>query len=274
MSQRIALCLLLLLFGLGLGAAHQPPRNTPPSLHELSMEVTALQILYQFRFTPEQMSKLQKLAPETAAEAGARPAVKASEGFRRALHDLRTALVSAKDEEQIAKLAESLDELRSAENPDLDDGIEMTEAARQQTPPVLRWLSARQVATHVAAYGDQFPDPYERLVEAMTRVRGLKEEQWKQARDDVSDDVARLVAGLDVDKAGEINDQVVQLLIQARALTDADFKKEQEDLRRLAKNIVGDIGPIEVLRHVVERSLAELLSNPRLLDALNARLKK
>ena len=38
-------------------------------------------------------------------------------------------------------------------------------------------------------------------------------------------------------------------------------------------NIVGDVGPTEVLRHLVEHALAELLSNPRLEAALAERLK-
>ena len=73
MSQRIALRLLLVGVALGLclaaGSADQPVKTGPPTLHELSMEVGALQILYQMRFTPQQMAKLKKLTKETAEEA-------------------------------------------------------------------------------------------------------------------------------------------------------------------------------------------------------------
>src|SRR6516225_11178225 len=82
----------------------------PPTLNDLSMEVAALQALYQFRFTPEQMVKLKKLAGETAEETGARLAVAVSDAFRRTLFDLRSALVKADDEERIAKLFERLED--------------------------------------------------------------------------------------------------------------------------------------------------------------------
>jgi hypothetical protein len=238
------------------------------------MEVAALQALYQFRFTPEQMVKLKKLAGETAEETGARLAVAVSDAFRRTLFDLRSALVKADDEERIAKLFERLEDLRDAENPELDDAVELTDAARRRAPEVLGWLNARQVATHLAGYGDEFPDPLERILAALNKVRGLKDEQWKQLRDEVSEEVARLVAGLDTEKAGHVSDRVVQLLIQVRALKDDEFKKERPELEKTARQIVGEVGPLDVLRHAVERSLADLLSNPRLAAAIDARLKK
>jgi hypothetical protein len=71
-----------------------------------------------------------------------------------------------------------------------------------------------------------------------------------------------------------VSDQVVQLLIQARALKDDEFKRERRDLEKSARQIVGEVGPMQILRHAVERALAELLSNPRLPTALEARLKK
>ena len=108
----------------------------------------------------------------------------------------------------------------------------------------------------------------------MNKVRGLKDEQWKQLRDEVSEEVARLVAGLDTEKAGHVSDRVVQLLIQVRALKDDEFKKERPELEKTARQIVGEVGPLDVLRHAVERSLADLLSNPRLAAAIDARLKK
>ena len=59
-----------------------------------------------------------------------------------------------------------------------------------------------------------------------------------------------------------------------RALKDDEFKKERPELEKTARQIVGEVGPLDVLRHAVERSLADLLSNPRLAAAIDARLKK
>jgi hypothetical protein len=279
MLQRMALCVLLSSAGLCFcsalpGFAEDAAKSAPQSLNELSMEVSALQTLHQFRFTPEQKTKLKKLAAETSEDAGARQAVKASEAYRRVLLDLRSAMLAGKNDEQIGKLEEKLEKLRESEKPEVDDGVEITDEARRRAPEVLGWLSARQVATHLAGYGDQFPDPRARLLEALNKVRGLKDEEWKQLRDDLADEVSHLVAGLDDDKVEEIHDRVVQLLIQARALKDDEFKKERTDLEKTARQIVGEIGPLEVLQHFLERTLAELLSNPRLAPALEACLKK
>ncbi len=105
-------------------------------------------------------------------------------------------------------------------------------------------------------------------------MRDPRQVDLKQVRDEVSEEVGRLAAGLDVDKAGQISDQVVQLLIQARALQEQEFKKRQPQLEKEARQIVGEIGPVDVIRHVVEQALAEMLSNPRLTAAIDARLKK
>ena len=81
------------------------------------------------------------------------------------------------------------------------------------------------------------------------------------------------MVGLDVDKADRVNDRVAALLIRVRSLTNEEFAKQQPDLDQAAAKIVGDVGALEVLRHYVEFDLANLLSNPRLAAALDARLK-
>jgi hypothetical protein len=279
MSLRLGQTLLLLsaFAGLDMGlpaAADEPVKGGPLSVNELSMEVAALQALFQFDFSKSQLETLRKFAKETAQEVGARQAAKASDDFRTTLATLRDALVKPDDEERIGRLLEHLDSLRDSENPEVDDALEITDEARSRAPEVLKLLSARQVATHLASYGDQMPDPTERLLDALGKVRGLNEKEWKKVREEVSEDVGRLVAGLDVEKAGQIGDKVVQLFIQVRALKDDEFKTQRPELEKMARQIVGNIGAFDVLRHVVEQALAELLSNPRLAAAVDARLKK
>jgi hypothetical protein len=64
------------------------------------------------------------------------------------------------------------------------------------------------------------------------------------------------------------------LLIQVRALTEEEFKAQRPELEKMARAIVGDLSPLDVLRHALVQDLAELLSNPRLAAAIDARLKK
>jgi hypothetical protein len=258
----------------GWGAAEACARGGQPSLNDLSMEVAALQVFHDLRLTPTQLQTFRKLAKETVPEANTRETAKASVEFRRALMDLRDALVADDDEERIDKLLEQLDELRQKEKPELDDSTEVTEEARRQAPQLLRLLSARQIACYLAAHVEEIPEPLERLIEALDKVRALNPEQWKAAREAVAEEVSRGVAGHDPDKAAQLNDKVVQLLIHARALKDEDFKTERLELEKMAREIVGNVSSLDVLRQVLVQDLAELLSNARLIAAIDARLKK
>src|SRR5260370_35450936 len=107
----------------------------------------------------------------------------------------------------------------------------------------------------------------------MKDVRGLKNDDWKDRRDDLAEELGILLGGVDEKKAKRVNDAVVALVDTAKGLSDDDFKAKQADLEKEAEKLVGEVGPERVLRNRVERTLAELLSNPRLGPALEARLK-
>jgi hypothetical protein len=139
---------------------------------------------------------------------------------------------------------------------------------------VLKQLSARQVLAYLSSLGEEVTDPLETLYEALDEVRGLTDDEWKELRQTVGPQVGSLVAGLDAEGAQRVSDRVVQWLIRVRALSDEEFRKEQTELREEARRIIGDVGPTEVLRHFVEHGIAELLSNPLLEAALQARLKE
>jgi hypothetical protein len=238
------------------------------------MEVAALQAFHQFRLTSTQLETLRKLAKETTPEPSHREAAKASTAFRDTLAALRNALVENDDEDLIDQVQEELEELTQKENPELDDGVEVTDAARVRAPELVRSLTGRQLARYLASHAEEIPEPLERILEALGTVRKLDPAEWKQVRTAVSDEVARGVAGVDADKAAQVADQVVQLLIQARAMTEEEFKTERPELEKTAREIVGNLGPLDVLRHFLAQDLAELLSNPRLAAAIDARQKR
>jgi len=278
MSHRIAWLRALVAAAACLGVlppatAGEPRKPSNQALNDLNLEVEALQTLHALQATRAQMQKLRRLAKETADKPPAREAAKVSDRFRKTITDLRDALVANRDEERINQLNDKLEQLRDKEQPELDDDIDITDAARDEVPGVLRALTPAQVAGYLGANADTIPDPLGRIEEALGKVRGMKEKEWKETRDQVGEDVGQLLAGLDMDKAEQVKADVGQLLIVARGLKDEDFKKERPGLLKKARRIVGDLGPIDVLRHVMERHLAELLSNPRLGAALDARLK-
>jgi hypothetical protein len=254
-------------------ASRAPAREKEPSLSELSLEVAALQLLHAFKFTPAQMDKLQKLARETVEKPRQRKPGKGSVDFRAALVALREALAEDSDDDDIDKLEEQLDDLRDAEKPDLEDGVDLTAAARKRAPEVLRLLSARQVASFIADNADEVQDPLERLVEALALARKKKARDWREYRTEVAEEIARLVAGLTGDKPAQVGQRVSALLTRARGLTEEEFKKQQPALAREARQVAGGVSPMAVLRHIAEYALAELLSNPRLVVALKARSK-
>jgi hypothetical protein len=264
-----------LLAGSWLGAqADEPAKEAKPPLTELSQEVSALQALYTLNLTRPQMETLRKLAGETASRPPKAADVKASAKFRKALTDLRDALVTQPpDDDRVENLSDRVNDLRDAEQLDLDDGVEVTDEAVERATEVLKLLTARQVAGYVATVADDIGDPLESLQAALDQAKAASAEQWAQLRDETADEVSQLVGGLDAEKAGRVRDQVVQFLIVARSLKPDEFKAQRPALEKKARQIVGDLGPTEVLRHVMEHALAELLSNPQLPRALDRRLK-
>jgi hypothetical protein len=247
-------------------------KQTP--LVQLSQEVTALQVLYALDLTRPQLEAVKKLAALTAAKPDKTAQGKGSDNLRKKLVALRDALIEAKDDEHIGDLMDDIDTLRESEKPELDDQVDITEMAVTHAPKFLQMLTARQVAAYVGSFADDIADPRQRLLESLEKVRGLPDDKWAEMRDEVSEEVSGLVAGLDDQRAAQVSAKVVQLMIVARSLKPAEFKAQRSDLEKQANQILGDIGPTDVLRHVMERALAELLSNPSLPAALEARLKK
>lgn len=263
---------LLLLGVLGLASPQAVGQDQEASLHDLNMEVTALQMIHHLQLSREQMTVLKKLARETADKQPGRVVAKNNEKIRAALTGLRDALLKPEKDERILDLLEKLEEIRDKEKFDIPDDLEITEEARTQAPRVLRMLSARQVAIYAGSLADELPDPLENILDALGRARGLDTAKWKELRGIISEETGRLLAGLDADKADDIGSKVIQLLIVARGLSEDEFKKQQPELEMKARDIVGNVGPTDVIRNVLEHHLAELLSNHRLAAALDARL--
>lgn len=278
MSARTTSGIVLLITAAWLGlpparAADELKKKDQPSLNDLSMEISALQSLYSLRLTDVQLAKLRELAKQTADKPAARQSAKATEKYYKLLQDLRAALVQNKDDQHIDDLNQQLDKLTESEKPELDDSVDITDEAREQAPKALRLLQPSQVAAYLGGFADTIGDPLEKVLDGLTRVRDMEDKEWESFRTTLPDEVGRLVAGLDSEKAARIGDQLVELLIVVRGLKDDEFKKQRPELDKKAREIVGDLGPTDVLRNVMEYHLAELLSNPWLVPAIDARLK-
>jgi hypothetical protein len=239
------------------------------SLSDLAMEVQALRLLRMLSFSPTQLKQIDKVVKEAAMPARERKG-KASAEYRKVLSNLRDALAQD-EEESIDTLSDELDKLTESEKPELDDGIESTEAARKAVPDLLKQLRVTQYVAYVVMVADQVVDPADELKERLDKVRQLSLAEWKEQRSEIVDGVGKLLGGIDTKKVDAIREKVLAVLNQARTLKDEDYQQKKPELEKEIDDLTNDNGPGEIVKHIVELALADLLSNPRLASALEAR---
>jgi hypothetical protein len=260
----------------------------PDDLNDLSMEVAALRTMYLLKASPDQapdlpdrnqfngIAHLAKNPKPTAEPPRDRNEAKASKNFRKVLADLRAAFI-VNHERRIRELSDQLEEVTKDEQPELDDGIEITEAARNNVHRLLLYFDANRTVPYLAAYGKEFPDPFMlilRSIGADPKSSKPSVDDWPQVREFVIKEVSWQVGGLNPKKQEQIRAQVAEFLDMAGKLSDAELKKGG----RPGGKLKGPIGKIvnvadctDIIRNVLQQDLAELLSNPRLLPAWNAR---
>jgi hypothetical protein len=240
--------------------------------NDLHLEVTALQVVHQLKANPAQLKALAAAAATTAPKLGARKVVKLSDRYHKTLRALREAFGDS-NEEEIDKQLRALEELREKEEPDFDE-IEITAEARKAAPELLKKFSARQLVGYLSGSGDEFPDPTEQLNRGMEQARELKGKEWRDYRDNLAYQLGWLVGGVNEEAEVRVRDQVTALLTRVNSLEEKAYKEQREQIDKEAREILGKLTPTDVIRHFLERTLTELLSNPRLQVALETRLKK
>jgi hypothetical protein len=258
-------------FGLLLLCGPAVVRADEPDLHALTLQVNALQSLHDLDLTADQLAALAKLAENTAHKSKPGKAVTASPAYRTALTQLRDALVKG-DDEKIDQCRTKFDEIADKELVDIDDHIEITNAARQKLPQVLKLLTVNQLAAYIGTL--DLSDPAERLLDGAEEIVGLTGKDKKEVSDEVSKDVVRLVGGAGSEPAKKLTKNITEFLDRAAGLKEEEFKKKRADLEKEAKQIVGEVNAFKVLEHEVNHNLAELLSNPQLDAAIAAISKK
>jgi hypothetical protein len=242
-------------------------------LNDLSLEVMALRTLHQLKATSPQLRALAEWAKETVdAEPMERETGNASDVFRAILEQAHAALIES-GSERAADLCDKLDAAREEENPTIDDNVEVSKAARQRASKAIRLFTAKQLASFYASYCESAPDPRDLMQNALEQIRDLEPEQALTFRDQLADEVAWLVGGLDEEHAERVRLRVILWFDLIRAMRDREFKQNRAKIEEAAERIVENIDPLDVLRHVLERDLAELMSNPRLPAAITALLE-
>ncbi len=139
-------------------------------------------------------------APATATKR------KVSKNFRKVLADLRAAFIVNHDA-RIRELSDQLEELTKGEQPELDDAVEITEPARNNTHRLLLYFDANRTVPYLAAYGKEFPDPFFLILSSLGAVpKGKKPsaDDWPGVREFVIKEVSWQVGGLSLKKAANM----------------------------------------------------------------------
>jgi hypothetical protein len=246
--------------------------DSKTSLTNLSLEVTALQTLHRFQLTPAQLEAIRKVARDTMSSES-RESGKGSSKLRQTFTDLRTALIRG-DQERIDTLHQKLDDLLDADDTDLDDEVVITAGARQRVNEVLSFLKPAQVGAFLNDPGEDLPDPLEKLLTALNGAGKLKDDEWKSLCEDTIKTVGWQLGGLEVERARVVEKRVESYLNHIRSLKESERKAQHTELEKSAQEFVARVPPTQILHHFTQRALAEMLSNPRLVAAVEARLKK
>jgi hypothetical protein len=237
-------------------------------LGDIHAEVTVLQVLQALQPTRAQLELLAKVAEKTMQRPPARKLLKVTDKYKKALTALRDALVSGNDD-KIDEATSDLDDIRESEDPDYDE-TDITDEARKAAPKVLKAFSARQVATYIGGL-DDFPDPLDQLREAIGESRKRTGKEWTSYRDDVAYQVGWLVAGLNTSREEKVRKEATDLLNKISKMSEKQFQARRDDLEKGAAEVIGNVGPTDIIRNFMERLLAEALSNHRLAKAIEAK---
>jgi hypothetical protein len=249
--------------------------NPPPAVEvkpgDLELEVAALAKLQEFDLTADQLKSLKQLA--ATVDAAMPPAQeKMSDAYRKALTDLRGALIDG-DEEKIADAQDKVEDVRDEEDIDADPGLELTDSARKAAPDALLILTSNQVGSFLATHGSDVPDPVQTVVDAAEQIKEKPDTEFASIKKEACAQAALLVAGLDKTRQQPIVDKVAQWMDQAKAARKAPATADPPDFEKFAKAAFGKLDPMEVVRHWMQREMANLLANPELTSALTETLK-
>jgi hypothetical protein len=274
------LALALLLSSPCLGDDKKPPQPTPvlkgqaaEDVVRLKREVDALEVLYHLEPNKNQLAGLLALAEKTAAKPPAATAVTVSGDYVKTLKELHGALVK-EDEEKVAALYQKLLEIEEDHPSSIEEAFDLTDAAIKAAPAALKLFTASQVISFLTAMESEVPDPVERITIALNEGEELPVEEWNSLRNETAEEVAWLVHGFNSDKGKALTKAVNDFLDRHHRLKGEALKKELDSIEQAARKLTGEVSPVAVLQHYMERELAELLSNPCAVLAMKARLEQ
>ena len=237
-------------------------------LSTLSLRVSAIQTLHTPDLSAAQLSALRDLADD-AADDRPRKAGQGPDALRSTLAALGNALLTG-DDSNLDKLQDQVDEMLEGDDVDPQDELELNDTARKGAAKAMRLLTVAQTTALIGEIAEDIDEPLGELLDTMAESRTASNEGFESLCDETANDLALALGGLDAKKDTVVASEVVALLKKCRALSTQDFAAQRSELERAAKDLVGDVQFLQVLRHHLQRNLAELLANPQLKGAVNA----
>jgi len=237
----------------------------------LSLEVVALQTLHRLDLTTPQLEGLLRLSKGAASTPAASGAQKVTPAFVKTLKALRNAL-AADDEDNIDTLRDKLHEIMDKDKIVLDDRVPISDTARRGAPLLVRGLTAAQVLAYVQILDEDDVDPLDMLETALERAKNADTAAWKSIRDSAAAEAAWVLAGSDEARSRPVAKVLAALLDQQRSAPKG--KNAAPALEKQLQQLTAQVDPLQMVRHAMERELAELLSNPCLPAAIQHTLEQ
>jgi hypothetical protein len=287
--MRLRIAAALLIFGLSLPSSFAsgptyvkpsaPAAKVSISVQDISFRIQALQALDRLNLSPQQLRTIRAWAASGSVRRYTWPGATISAEYKAVQQALYQATL--KNDDIADELQATLNTIEETEELDLNDSVVVTDAARAETPRVMRVLTPNQVASYTAASEDGAPNLITTLIEAAGNVRGTTLDEFNEIASGAGEEVGILVAGIEPAKYGPVAGQVRNWLQRCRALSQTQFAAARSSLalEKSAAGLIGNAGLpgnsdlFSVLQHWFQKDLAELLANPQLVPAIDARLQ-
>jgi hypothetical protein len=233
---------------------------------KLQLEVDALPSLNDLNLTAEQLSALKDMASDTAGTLSSTPTL-ITDDYKSALKGVREALIGG-DSDKIDSAEDKMDDLEDKQDADSSPDVKQSDAAKTKAETFLKTLTMKQVADYISQNADDVDDPAELILDAVHQSRGMSEQDFVGLRDDTAQELGTLAAGVNPTKTPLIIGNVTRLLTRVHSLSDEKYKSDQSSIEDEARKLVAGVDPVNWLRHWMEDELADLLSNPQLVQAI------
>jgi hypothetical protein len=137
-------------------------------------------------------------------------------------------------------------------------------------------MSPERIVNYLNSYGKDFPSPIDLIGQTIVD-RDAGQKISPETREFVLKEVSWQLGGFAKEK--EFAAKIGELLDKANAMTPEECKKAwllhgplRAEFEKVRRTTAGNVTPLTMLEHVMKQDIAELLSNSRLLPAMDARI--